>query len=109
MNSMSTSQLALPCAEKMEQFCRRWRVTELALFGSALGERFSEKSDVDLLVTFAPHADWSVVDHVKMQRELSEMIGRPVDLVSRRAIQHSQNWIRRDQILMTARTIYAAA
>ncbi len=81
---------------------------ELAVFGSALREDFDANSDVDLLVTFAPDADWSLLDHVKMQHELADLLGRSVDLVSRRAIESSHNPIRKREILGSARTVYAA-
>ena len=93
---------------QLAQFCRRWRVRELALFGSALRDDFGPDSDVDLLVTFSPQAAWSLLDHVRMQTELSELLGYPVDLVSRRAIERSPNPIRKREILSTARTVYAA-
>lgn len=89
-------------------FCRRWKITELSLFGSALGQEFSEGSDVDLLVTFAEDASWSLLNHVAMQRELEAILGRAVDLVSRRAVQNSANHLRRREILEHARAIYAA-
>ena len=92
----------------MTGFCRRWRIQELALFGSALREDFGADSDVDLLVTFTPEAAWSLLDHIQMQTELSELLGRPVDLVSRRAIEGSANPIRKREILTNARTVYAA-
>jgi predicted nucleotidyltransferase len=98
--SLSTPQIA--------DFCRRWRIRELALFGSALRGRLRPESDLDLLVTFAPDVIWSLLDHVRMQAELSDLLGRPVDLVSRRAIDRSPNPIRRREILSTARTVYAA-
>jgi hypothetical protein len=90
------------------EFCRRWKITELAVFGSALRDDFRPASDVDVLVTFAPDAAWSLLDDVQMQDELHEILGRPVDLVSRRAIEHSHNWIRRKAILESAETLYAA-
>lgn len=93
---------------QISEFCRRWRIRELALFGSALGEDFSTDSDVDLLVTFTPDAAWSLLDHIRMQTELCELLGRSVDLVSRRAIERSANPIRKREILGTARTLYAA-
>ncbi len=92
---------------QLTHFCRRWRIRELALFGSALREDFGPDSDVDLLVTFAPEAAWSLLDHVRMQAELSELLGRPVDLVSRRAIERSANPIRKREILTSAKTVYA--
>lgn len=63
--------------------------------------------DVDVLVTFADDAAWSLIDHVQMESELAEIIGRKVDLVSRRAVERSDNWIRRDAILRTAESVFA--
>jgi len=77
------------------------------LFGSVLRDNFRSDSDIDLLVTFAPDADWSLLDHVQMQQELERILGRDVDLVSKRAIERSSNWIRRQEILSTAQPIYA--
>ncbi|HEY6074172.1 MAG TPA: hypothetical protein VIV15_12490 [Anaerolineales bacterium] len=57
---------------------------------------------------FSPDADWSLLDHVRMAEELSELLGRRVDLVSKRAIERSQNWMRRKAILESAEVIYAA-
>jgi uncharacterized protein len=94
--------------EKLADFCRRWKVAELALFGSALRNDFTPASDVDMLVTFEPEAEWSLLDHVAMEDELSALVGRKVDLVSRRAIERSTNWIRRKAILGTAEPLYVA-
>lgn len=93
---------------EIADFCRRWRIRELALFGSALRDDFGTDSDVDLLVTFAPDDAWSLLDHIRMQTELSGLLGRAVDLVSRRAIEHSANPIRRREILGMTRTLYAS-
>ena len=93
---------------QISDFCRRWCIRELALFGSALRNDLAADSDVDLLVTFAPQADWSLLDRVRMQMERSELLGRSVDLVSRRAIERSANPIRKREILSTARTLCAA-
>ncbi len=95
--------------EKLIVFCNKWLITELSLFGSALGEDFTADSDVDVLVSFKSGAGWSLLDHVEMQDELSIILGRDVDLVSRRGIERSRNHIRRDEILRSARVIYAAA
>ena len=46
--------------EKIEDFCRRWKIVELALFGSVLREDFRPDSDVDVLVTFSLDSDWGV-------------------------------------------------
>ncbi len=104
---MVTTNIDLPM-EKIAEFCRRWQIKELALFGSVLGEDFRPDSDIDLLVTFAPDHPWSLFDHVEMQDELKDMLGREVDLVSRSSIERSENPWRRHDILTSARSIYAA-
>ena len=92
----------------IEAFCRKWQIHELALFGSALRDDFRPDSDLDFLVTFAPGATWGLLDHAVMERELAELTGRSVDLVSKRAIERSHNWIRRRAILESAKVLYAA-
>ncbi len=94
--------------ESVAEFCGRWKIAELAVFGSALRDDFAPDSDVDILVSFVEDADWSLLDHVAMEMELSEIVGRKVDLVSRRGIERSRNWIRKNTILSTAKRIYAA-
>jgi len=94
--------------KKVADFCRRWKITEFALFGSVLRDDFRPDSDVDVLVTFAPDAEWSLFDHVDMEEELSAMLDRKVDLISRRAVERSDNWIRRKAILSTAEPVYVA-
>ena len=89
-------------------FCHRWRIAELALFGSVLREDFGPDSDIDVLVQFAPNAGHGFFELVRMQEELSELFGRNVDLVSRRGIENSRNPIRRQAILQAAEVVYAA-
>ena len=93
--------------EELDLFCRRWANIDLALFGSVLRDDFGPESDIDVLVTFDPQANWSLLDHVQMEIELSALLGREVDLLSRRAVERSQNPLRRREILDTAQTIYA--
>jgi predicted nucleotidyltransferase len=104
----SLSHLFAGPLREVEDFCRRWRIVELSVFGSVLRPDFRPDSDIDLLVRFAPEARWSLFDHARMERELGEILGREVDLVSRSAVERSPNWIRREEILSTARTLYAA-
>ena len=93
---------------KLDAICHRWQISELALFGSAITDAFRADSDVDLLVSFQANANWSLLDHTAMQAEFAELFGRPVDLVSRKAIERSENWIRRREILTSAEPIYVA-
>jgi len=92
-------------AEKIEAFCRKWKVVEMALFGSVLREDFRPDSDVDVLVTFAPDDGWSLWDLIDMRDELREMFGREVDLVEKKNLV---NPFRRHAILSTKQVIYAA-
>ena len=101
------ARLGLPM-DRLAEFCRQWKIVELALFGSALREDFRPDSDIDLLVTFAPDAAWSLLDHIEMEDELSAMLSRPVDLVSKRGVERSSNWIRRRAILESAKIVYAS-
>ena len=93
--------------ERLDEFCRRWKIAELRVFGSALRKDFRSDSDLDLLVRFTPDADWSLMDHIVMEEELAGIIGRKVDLVSQRAIERSSNWIRRQAILESAEPYFA--
>lgn len=103
---MITLPIQLPQVQ-INRFCDRWNIQELALFGSILRDDFRPDSDIDFLVTFRSNADWSLFDHVKMQQELAHILERKVDLVSKKAIERSHNWIRRREILETAKIIYA--
>ena len=71
---------------RMGEFCQKWKIAELALFGSALRPDFGPASDVDVLVTFAPDSHPSLFDLVEMEEELKEIFAREVDLVSRRGL-----------------------
>jgi len=94
--------------EEIRRFCRKWQITELAVFGSALRADFGPESDIDLLARFAPGARWSVFDHARMEQELHQMLHREVDLVTRLAVEETSNPNRRAEILSTARLVYAA-
>jgi hypothetical protein len=95
--------------ELLADFCRRWKITRLEVFGSALRGDFRRDSDLDFLATFAPNNQWSVLDHVAMEAELKSLLGRDVDLVSRSAVERSHNPYRKKSILESAHAIYSAA
>ena len=73
-----TVQIAIP-TEKIAEFCRRRRIRRLALFGSVLRNDFEPRSDVDVLVEFEPGHTPGLA-FFTMQDELSELLGRKVDL-----------------------------
>ena len=81
------SNIAIP-QDQITDFCRRWNVADFALFGSVLRDDFRPDSDVDVLVSFAPDARWSLFDFVDMQLELSAIFGRNVDLVERSGLHN---------------------
>jgi hypothetical protein len=85
--------------ERLREFCRRWKLTEIALFGSAVSGDFGPESDVDVMVQFAVGAPWSLSQWLQMQRELEAIFHRRVDLVERNAIERSENRFRRRDIL----------
>lgn len=88
----------------LADFCRRWNIAELALFGSRARGDFREDSDVDLLVRFAPSSQRrSLFDHLEMKEELCELFGREVDLVQEHLIE---NPFRRHNILLDKQVIY---
>ena len=94
--------------EAIADFCRRWQVTELCLFGSVLRDDFHPDSDIDVLVRFAPQARHNAFDLMRMEAELAQVFGRKVDLVDRHVLEQSPNYIRRRHILESAETVYAA-
>jgi predicted nucleotidyltransferase len=93
--------------KQVAEFCRRWRITQLALFGSVLREDFRPQSDVDVLVSFEPEAHPSLADLLAMEEQLSAMLGHRVDLITRRSVEASENYIRRTAIIKSAEPIYA--
>ena len=91
---------------QIAEFCQRWQLTELSVFGSVLRDDFRPDSDIDLLVKYGPAHKRRLVDHARMEEELTELLGRKVDLVSRLGVEHSRNWLLRRIILESAEPIY---
>ncbi len=89
-------------------FCERWGVTEFALFGSVLRDDFGPDSDIDIMIQFESNSTHGLFGVVRMERELTELFGRPVHLVTREGVVRSRNYIRRKAILESAPVVYAA-
>jgi predicted nucleotidyltransferase len=104
---MAKLKIKVPRA-KIAEFCKRWNISEFAIFGSALRADFRPDSDVDVLVSFGPQANISLFDMVYMQDELKAIFGRDVDLISKRGLQHSRNYLRRKMILDSAEVVHVA-
>ena len=94
--------------DEISEFCHRWQVIEMSLFGSVLRDDFSPDSDIDILVRFDPKARRTLFDLVRMQDELKVILGREVDLLSQRGVDSSRNPLRKKAILESAEVIYAA-
>ena len=105
---MDKSRVDIP-REKIEAFCEKHDIKEFSLFGSVLSDGFSKDSDIDILVTFAKDSHHTVFDLVRMEQELQKIFRREIDLVSRRGLESSRNYIRKNAILNSVETIYAAA
>ena len=90
---------------QLAELCRKWKVTELSLFGSILRDDFGPDSDIDVLVVFQPDAPWSMWNLMDMKAELEALFDRPVDLVEKEALRNP--W-RKRRILSTYEVVYAA-
>ncbi|MCI0710708.1 MAG: nucleotidyltransferase domain-containing protein [Chloroflexi bacterium] len=93
--------------DQIEAFCQKWDITEMALFGSVLRDDFSFDSDIDFLITVADDRRYSLYHWVQMEAELQAIVEREIDLVDKKAVERSENYIRRRHILNSARVIYA--
>jgi len=100
---MKRTKIDIP-RDKIEDFCKQWKIAEFSIFGSALREDFSPKSDVDVLISFEPDIPWSLFDWVDMIEELGGILGREVDLVEKSGLR---NPFRRREILSNRQVIYA--
>ena len=91
--------------QQIAEFCQRRRIKSLALFGSVLRDDFRPESDVDVLIELAPEAHISLSGFVRVQAELSALLGREAHLVDKRSLR---NPFRRRAIMETAEEVYAA-
>ena len=101
---MGQIKITLP-QKQIGDFCLKWKVTEMALFGSVLSEEFRPDSDIDVLISFKDDATWSLFDLVDMTDELRDIFGREVDLVEKDSLR---NPFRKQAILNSNEVIYAA-
>jgi uncharacterized protein len=83
--------------------CRRFKVKELALFGSAAGPDFGQESDIDFLVEFPPGAQVGLIQFGLLQQELETLLGRKVDLVPKSGLKP----LIRDRVLRSSEPVYA--
>ncbi|MBD0344350.1 MAG: nucleotidyltransferase domain-containing protein [Coleofasciculus sp. Co-bin14] len=97
--------LTLP-GKSLTKLCQHWQIVELSLFGSILREDFNADSDIDVLVKFSEEARITFFDFDVIEQQLSQLFQRPVDVVTKQAIEQSHNPIRRKNILDNSKVIY---
>ena len=103
---MNLKNIDLPMTA-IERFCQKWKLTEFALFGSVLRDDFRPAdSDVDVMVQYHPESVPSFYDLDCMEAELQTLFGREVDVITRPSVEHSRNYLRRREILSSAKVIY---
>jgi predicted nucleotidyltransferase len=100
---MTNMDLTPDALKAIKNLCQRYGVRELSIFGSALREDFSATSDIDLLVEFEPEAQVGFVTLSKMQRELSRILHRPVDLIPKKGLKPKI----REAVISSAKVLYA--
>lgn len=95
--------------QAIAQFCEKWAIVELALFGSVLRSDFrptgADPSDIDLLYQSAPEVHYGF-KFFDLQSELEALLQRKVDLISKKGLEMSRNPLRRQEILNAAQVIY---
>ena len=92
--------------DKIAAFCQRNHLKRLALFGSVLRDDFRSESDVDILVTFEPETHIGYIGLGGLEIELSEILGRKVDLHTLEGVERSRNRLLREAIFGSAETVY---
>jgi uncharacterized protein len=105
---ISTPGFELP-VDAIAEICERFGVRELSVFGSVLRADFRADSDLDFMVVFAAKdlGPWAEkLD--QFEQDLSGALRRKADVVLKSSVESSPNYISRNEILRTARTIYAA-
>jgi hypothetical protein len=100
---MSRARVEIPYA-RLAEFCGRNHIRRLALFGSVLRDDFTPDSDIDVLVEFEPGKTPGFA-FFRMQEELSQIFGRPVDLNTPNELSKYF----RDEVLADAEPVYGAA
>lgn len=103
---MTINNLKIP-DERLKKICEKYLIKELAVFCSALEGDFNYDSDIDLLYTFQDNAEHSLFSKVRIKEEFEILFGRPVDLISRKAIENSRNIYKKRAILERSKVIYA--
>jgi predicted nucleotidyltransferase len=92
----------------LASLCRKWKIAKLEAFGSVLRDDFRPESDVDLLVSYEDGSRKRFDDQLSAVEDFQKLFGREVELVPRKRIEASENYIRRHAILTTAKVVYGS-
>lgn len=106
VNQSLTTNLLNELRPKLEPFCRKHHLRQLAVFGSSSRGLQGGHSDIDLLATLEDPDTVPADELFEMAGEVEELLGRPVDFVLRDRLEASSNRLAREHILSTAITIY---
>jgi predicted nucleotidyltransferase len=93
---------------KIAVFCKKWKIQELAIFGSFIRDDFNDQSDIDVLITFLPRVTWGF-EIAELREELSLIFNRKIDLLNKRSLELSKNSYKKDEILKSCKVIYDQA
>lgn len=104
---MTIHPLEVPMAQ-IKELCDRHQIIEFALFGSVLRDDFQPSSDIDVLITFAPNARKGLLTLARIKHELEDLLGREVDISTKKSIEQSHNLTRSRHILNSAQILYVA-
>ena len=95
---------------QLMEFCQKWQIAELAVFGSILRDDFrddgDDPSDIDLLYSFSESSSHSLFDVIEIQEELEHFCHKKIDFISKKGIERSRNWLRRREILNSGMILY---
>ena len=84
--------LVLKLNGQIKNFCNKWNIRRLSLFGSFLSDKFNKESDIDILVSFNENSHFGLFELVEMKSELQKIFGRKIDLVTRKSVEKSSNY-----------------
>ncbi len=94
--------------QQIEAFCKAWNIKELLVFGSITTDHFRPDSDIDIVVDFLPGTHRTLIQLARMEEELEKIFGRRIDLIPKKAVVESRNFIRKKNILASMERVYGA-
>jgi len=93
--------------EKIAKLCKKWGIKEFSFFGSFLTDKFNENSDVDVLVSFNENTSYGFFELFDIKKDIEGILGKEVDLLTKRGVLQSKNYIRSKSILGNCKLVYA--